>query len=70
MMMKQSADRARLERERYNKQQSNRTAQRKRIPELATKYAAHLTTPKLEKMLAGMDSHELLAIAQRVRSNR
>jgi hypothetical protein len=70
MMMKQSADRAKRERERYEKQQSNRTKQRKRIPGMATKYAAHLTTPKLEKMLADMDSVELMAIADRVRANR
>jgi arginine repressor len=70
MMMKQSADRAAIEQALYDKKQNGRTALRKTIPGLAKKYAAYLTTPKLEKMLAGMDPAELKAIAERVQARK
>lgn len=70
LLMKQSADRARKERELYEKQQVNRGAQRKRIPKLVKKYPTYLTSSGVEKMLASMDLEKLYAIAEKVKAGR
>lgn len=70
MLMKQSADRARKERELYEKQQVNRGVQWKRIPDLATKYPTYPTSKSVEKMLASMDLEKLYAIAAKAKADR
>lgn len=70
MLMKQSADRARKERELYEKQQVNRKSERRRIPDLVTKYPTYLTSSGVEKMLANMDLEKLHAIAAKVKAAR
>ncbi len=70
LMMKKSADRAKAERERFEKKQGVIRTQRERIPDIAVRYSSHLTTPKIEKILENMTPEQIEAIMTRVRANR
>jgi len=70
LMMKQSSDRAKAERERFEKSQDNVKAQRRRIPELAQVIPTNLTTPAVQKMLENMSEGEIADLMTRVQARR
>lgn len=68
MMMKGSADRAKVERAALQNKINKRQAAAKHIPELAVKYDASYSSKKLEKLLESLSPEEFDKVMARITS--
>ncbi len=70
LLLKQSRDRAKAEREKFEKSQTTIKTQRKRIPGLAKIIPTNLTTPAIHKMLENMNEEQIEALMTKVHARR